>query len=255
VVAGPRVPFLPAELELLGGFARANGRLVVMTNGDAGPEAQLNDLLRPWGVTFGAAVVHDLSSLADDPSSVVSFDYPSKSPAIVRLQQDEIPVVLVSPRPVERVVRVADEGWLSPLVRSSPKSWTEPAAAAPRAGPPAARQKGPFVLGAVVDWSRVVDGGSGDAEIARTRIGVVGTADVAANRFIDVLGNADFVTGLVQWIAHDDDVISAGRAPGGQYKILLTSAHKADVVRRGIVFPALALLVPLPVTLLRLRRG
>jgi hypothetical protein len=49
--------------------------------------------------------------------------------------------------------------------------------------------------------------------------------------------------------------VSAHRDAGGAAKLALTRAQKHDVVQRGIVLPTLAVLIPLPITLLRLKRG
>ncbi len=83
----------------------------------------------------------------------------------------------------------------------------------------------------------------------------MGSSAVASNRLIDNFGNRDFATGLVQWVGRETDVISAGRSFGGVHKIVLTRDRRDHLVRSAIVFPALALLIPMPVTLLRLRRG
>jgi hypothetical protein len=245
VVAGPQVPFTADEFTLLQNYAKANGRLVVMAAG--GVEDQLNDLVRPWGVTFGGGQVRDRSSLADDPASIVSFDYPSDSPITRGMLVKRIPTVFVNANPIARNLQSSEEGWLTPLVQSSKQSWTE------QDGKRA--QDGPFVLGAIVDWSRVQGDRLGDASIARTRIAVLGSADVASNRFVDLFGNADLVTGLLQFVGQENDVIAAGRDPGGVYKLVLTSAQKADVVRRGIVLPSIAVILPVPLALWRLRRG
>ena len=244
VVAGPRVAFLDGELAALTGYARDNGRLVVLADGVTGPREQLNALVGPYGMSFGPDIVRDLSSIADDPGSVVSFDYPSKSPVVVRLDDDNIPVVAPNPRPIGQAGDT--DGYVSPLVRSSPKSWLQPAQGGP--------QKGPFLLAAVSDAARV-EGTGRNSTLARTRIAAVGTADIAANRFFGFYGNRQFLTTLVQWVALENDLISAGRDPGGFYKLVLTGAQKSDLTRRGIVYPALAVLVPLPLTFFRLKRG
>ena len=88
-----------------------------------------------------------------------------------------------------------------------------------------------------------------------SRLAVVGSSALASNRLIDSFGNRDFVTGLVQWVGRENDVISAGRTFGGVHKVVLTKARRDHLVRAGIVFPTVAFLLPMPVALLRLRRG
>jgi hypothetical protein len=243
VIAGPRIPLLPAELALLSDHVRNRGRLVIMADPDDAARAQLNELLRPYGMAFGAGTVRDRSSLADDPASVVAFSYPSESPPIRDLKRDGIPVLLVDPHPLEKATGGEAAESVTPLVASSSHS-----------NIPGNEAGGPFVLAALFDAS-AVSNQPGGAQLVTSRFGVVGSAGIASNRLIDSFGNRDFVTGLVQWVGRENDVISAGRTYGGVHKVVLTKARRDTLVRSGIVFPALAFLVPMPVALLRLRRG
>lgn len=266
VVAGPQVPFLPEELALLEGYSRAGlerltppssgghpeapgGRLVVALDGARGPRDQLNTLLAPWGVAYGPGVVSDLSSLAGDRASVVSATYPSSSPATLALREHGLPVVFVNSAPVVETGE-HQESHVSPLVLSSPKSWLAAAPDGVRVG----GHEGPFALAVLADHSRLGDGGDQPA-VNRTRVGVLGSVEVAANRGVELLGNGDFMAALVQWVARDDDLVAAVRPSTGLYKLVLTEGQRNRLIRQGIVFPSLLVLVPLPVALLRLKRG
>jgi hypothetical protein len=243
VIAGPRIPLVPSELALLQNYVANRGRLLVMADPDDAARAQLNDLLRPYGLAIGTGTVRDRSSLADDPASVVAFSYPSESPPIRDLKRDGIPVLFVDPHPIERAVGDVATESVTPLVASSSQSEVLGSEA-----------EGPFILGALFDASEVANQ-PGGAELVVSRLGVVGSAGIASNRLIDSFGNRDFVTGLVQWIGRENDVISAGRTYGGVHKVVLTRARRDALVRSGIVLPSLAFLVPLPVAAMRLRRG
>ena len=247
IVAGPQYDLLPVEVDLLSRFAQNNGRLMILADAfSQGPRSQLNRMLAPWDVAIGDAVVRDPSGLADDPSSVVSLDYGSgASPPVARLQEQGVPIVLTNALSIESPANAASNTTFTELIRSSSKSWREDQGT---------RRSGPFVLAALADSSRL-EGTAEAPSVARTRIGVVGTVEVATNRMIDILGNQQFVTALVQWIAQDDDVVAAGRPPAGFTKLVLTGAQKNRLIRQGIVLPTLALLVPLPLAALRLRRG
>src|SRR5581483_6317911 len=124
VVAGPRTPFLPAELKQLAGYAESNGRLLVLADGTADePRNQLNTVLEPWGVSFGDGLIGDRSALADDPTSIVSLDYSTgASPPVSRLHQQGIPVVLTNAVPVIGSEAAQERNAFIELVRSSPKS-------------------------------------------------------------------------------------------------------------------------------------
>jgi ABC-type transport system involved in multi-copper enzyme maturation permease subunit len=247
VVAGPQTPFLPGELSLLAEHAEADGRLLVLVDGTAAePRDQLNAVLEPWGVSFGGEVVSDSSALADDPTSIASLDYGTgASPPVSLLHQRGIPVVLTNPVAVVASDAAREQNALVELVRSSEKSWT---------GGGESRRTGPFTLAALADWSRIV-GEDEAVAVARTRIGVVGTAEIVTNGLLELFGNREFAAGVVQWVAQEDDVLAAGRPVTGFARVILTEAQKDRLVRQGIVLPAFAVLLPLPWAALRLRRG
>jgi hypothetical protein len=183
---------------------------------------------------------------------VVSSTYPSSSPATIGLREHDLPVVFVNSAPVIGTDSGPEEdGHVSPLVLSSRRSWLAVSPGGSRVG----AGEGPFTLAALIDHSRVTDAAGAPAAISRTRIGVVGSVDVAANRGVELLGNGDFVLALVQWVARDDDLVAAVHPSTGLYKLVLTEGQRDRLIRQGIVFPGLAVLLPLPVALLRLRRG
>lgn len=248
VITAPRIPLLASELAMLQSYLRGNGRLIIMSDPDDATRGQLNELLRPFALALGQGEVRDRSALADDPTSVVAFSYPSESPPIRDLKRDGIPVLFVAPHPIEKAITT---GIVDPLVPETVVPLISSSSQSSIVGNPA---KGPFVLAALYDASAVSEQ-AGSAKLTVSRLAVVGSSAVASNRLIDNFGNRDFATGLVQWVARETDVISAGRSFGGVRKIVLTRDRRDHLVRSAIVFPALALMIPMPVALLRLRRG
>ena len=154
-------------------------------------------------------------------------------------------LVMTNALPVQGSQDARDRSAFVELVRSSKQSWS---------GEGAARRQGPFTLAALADWSHL-EGSDRTSQVVRTRIAAVGTAEVVTNGLFDLLGNREFATALVQWVAQEDDVVAAGRPPTGFSKVVLTGAQKGRLVRQGIVFPALAVLLPFPWAAWRLRRG
>src|SRR5439155_756469 len=138
----------PGRVQLLGDFAKAQGRLVVLADSSvlaSAPDVigQLNDLIRPWGLALRPSVIRDRSSIINDPASVLVFKYPSQSPVTVDLKAQTIPTLLVGALPVESVgigPEKADSAWLTPLLQTSSQSSL------------ADGSKGPFVAGALTDW-------------------------------------------------------------------------------------------------------
>jgi len=215
---------------------------------------QLNDLVRPWGLGLKPSVIRDRSSILNDPSSVLVFKYPSQSPVTVDLKAKTIPTLLVGALPVESVgvgPEKSDGAWLTPLLQTSSQSSL------------ADGTRGPFVAGALTDWSRVDQSpggpggspGNGSAPVlSRTRIGVVGSADLASNTFLGRFGNSSFASQLVSWVAIENDIITASRDPGGPAKLALTQNDRGRLVRSAIVAPGAVTSVAFALALLRLRR-
>lgn len=247
IVAGPRALFEPAELAALQELARFQGRLVVIADSGApaAVTAQLNELLEPWGVSVRSGQIEDRSSLINDPGSIIAYSYPSESPVTSELRHSHIPILLVAAQQVVSTTldpSAASQAWLVPLVQSSSRSSNDDGS------------RGPFVLAAITDWSRVAQSAAGP-EIARTRIGVVTTAEVAANQFIDRFGNLTFMTTLVSWVGVENDIIAAARDPSGILKLAITEGDRARLIREAIAYPASFGAAGFLFALIRLRRG
>jgi ABC-type transport system involved in multi-copper enzyme maturation permease subunit len=250
IVGGGTVPWLADEVGLLRHFAD-RGRLLVFAEGGQGAPDTANRLLPNVKISVGGDVVRDESSLRNDPASVVAFGYPSESPVTAHLQQERVPVVFVAAHPV----RVADDA--RERDQASATTIVETSTAGSLSATGDTKQR--YALAATADRSSIAGGTGPDdranATINRSRVGVVGSADVAGNRYLDILGNADFVTGLIQWVAEDVPIIAAGRDPGGVRQLHLTAGQQRAVVRKAVILPSLASIVPLPLVLVRRKRG
>jgi ABC-2 type transport system permease protein len=243
VISAPRLPLLPEELDLLREFTNARGRLVALMPSGSSARPQFNDILRPFGLTFGGTAVSDRSALAGDPRSVVAFSYPSEHPVTRTNKRDGVPVLIVEPSPIERANALPEQAGLVALVSSSSHSHLPDGT------------KGPFTLAAVADWSAVTSAPAGGPAVDRRVVAAVGSVEPATNRLFDAFGNRDLMSGLIQWIARDDDLIASGRSFGGVNQVLLTSADRRYLIRSGVVLPTIAAAIPLPVAMRRLRRG
>jgi hypothetical protein len=242
VLAGPRVPLLPDEERLLATALQNQGRALVLGVESPAARGQLNGLLHPFGLAVSDRTVEDRSSLADDPGSIVAFDFPSEVPVTRNLKRYRIPVLLTGTAAVSARSRAIDAGEAIVMLRSSEGS---------RDG---SGQPGPFPLAVMGDVSRLAQTPSGPA-VARARIAVVGTADVAGNDYLGVMGNEEFTTALVEWIARPEDIVAAAHAPGGVDKVVFTEGRRDRIVRSSVILPTLAPLPLLLVTLRRRRRG
>lgn len=243
LVLGAERDFLPEEVDLLRRYAGDQGRIVFMAGDDRRGIDQMNSLAEPWGLRLATRFARDRSSLADDPGSIVSYQYPSQSPVTTDLKFRNIPVLFTGSRTVEIREGLPAEAWISPLVRTSQHSYGDD------------RANGPFTLAAIADWGRIGEDKHGEEGVLRRRVAVVGTVEPAVNRFFHKLGNSDFMVSLVQWVGLEDDILNASRAQGGTLKIVLTQQKKSDLIRYGIVVPGLLPMLGFAVCAVRLRRG
>lgn len=249
LIVGPRSGFLGNELRLLAGYLKDEGKLIVAADGIEGdvPTRQLNALIAPWGLQFGNTLVHDYSSLAGDPRSIVVFDFPSLSPVVQGLDQDNIPVVLPNAVPIGRAQSVGGaEQHITDLLQSSPASAI--------GGTGSSQETGPFLLSAISESSWII-GTSQNAKAGASRVAVLGGADIATNRYKNTFGGQEYMVALTQWVAADSPIIAAYREPGEAQKLTITDDQRQALINRGIVTPT-ALLTTLVFGLLwRLRRG
>lgn len=247
VLGGPRALLDSSELAALQELAKYQGRLLVISDPSAPVDVtdQLNQLISPWGIVIAKNSVTDRSSLINDSGSIIAFRYPSQSPVTSGLSAQHIPLLMVNSGRLESVIldeSAAEQAWLVPLVESSSRSRDNDG------------RKGPFVLAALTDWSRVTSTTVG-VQIARTRIGVVASSEMVANQFGDRFGNMTFAQSLVAWVGAENDIIAAARDPQGVVKLAITQDDRGRLIREAVVFPALIGFAVFGVMLVRLRRG
>lgn len=212
-VAGPRVALTPAELDALGRYERAAGKLLVLATPLS--EANLNPLLEPYGMTFLGGVVADPDRSASvDPTDVVAEEFPTANPVM-----DGIPRLQL---PVTGAIAVDDPNrpglTLSRLAVSSGASFVEstPDAGIER-GP--GDLPGPAVLAAAADDSRIAPGAErrlpgSRPGIVRTRIVVTGSAEWPSNQLLDRLGNRKLLVNALAWLTQESELLTvATRLP------------------------------------------
>lgn len=252
LLMGPRTNMAPNEIKTLREFAEQKGRLVVAADAVRGDVSQLNQIIEPWGLKFLEGSVRDPQSLADDPAAVVSSRYPTANSVVDIIHHDDSPVVFANTLAIEKLVADnQDEGpQVSVLVESSPQSYLVDSKTNKRL----TKDTQPYAVAAITNAGEVQGLGT-DAKLASTRIGVIGSADMASNRYQKTAANQDFFIRLVQKVAQDDDIISAYREIGQNATFTITGEQRRTLIRQTVVLPGLAALVFVPFVLWRLKRG
>lgn len=251
VVMGPRTTMPEAEVATLQSYAQAKGRLIVAADSERGDIAQLNSLLVPWGLQFLPDPIRDPQSLADDPAAVVSSRYASASEIVDVLNNDDTPVVFSNTLAIDRAGAAAeDEGpQIAALVQTSPQSYR-----VDQQDQRIADTEAVYTVAGFTRASEVAGEGTG-ATLTSTRVGVLGSADVATNRYQKSFGNQEFLIRMLQYIAQDDIIISAYREVGESSQFNVTGKQRTTLIRQTVVLPSLAALVFVPFVLWRLKRG
>jgi ABC-type uncharacterized transport system involved in gliding motility auxiliary subunit len=199
VVAGPQVPFAPAEEESLRVFLDGGGRLLALL--DPAWPVTIDSTLTRYGARFVPRFLADPSGR--EPQVLLPGEY-SAHPAVAALRRRNVPVVfrgvgeIVQSRPSVSGARHAA------LIRSS-----EHAVIADDPGSePSAR-----ILAAAAEWP---------ASPRPGRLIVVGDVDFATQELFGVLGDADFLLGCVQWLADEEASIQLRPRERTSRPVLLT---------------------------------
>ena len=192
VVAGPKVPLLPAEVEAIRAYLVAGGNALFLL--DPFVATGLEPVIREYGIVVDDDIVIDEAShfWADVSSPAVS-DYNRHQ--ITR----DLPLTFfpgarsVSPTP-QRVPGTS----VVPLLNSSKNSWGQ--TSPDRVGFVKGRDvPGPNTLMAVALRRPVAAGDAPAPEGPRSRIAVVGDSDFATNSFFHIMGNGALFLNAVNY--------------------------------------------------------
>jgi ABC-type uncharacterized transport system involved in gliding motility auxiliary subunit len=199
VLAGPRKALDPREVELLRGFAREGGRLLLML--EPGAEPGLDALLADWRIVPGDDLVIDQVVTPFEGTSLGAAPLVSDFPdhAATRGFRENVVVSIA------RTVSPSDHGGLPGvtarvLARTSPSSWAETAwreaLREGRVGLDDADRPGPVPIAVAAE----ADGGKG-------RVVAIGDADFAMNARLGSYFNREFLVNLAQWLTGAEDLI------------------------------------------------
>ena len=251
VLMGPRTTLLPAEVTLLQDYAKQKGRLIIAADSVRGDIPQINQLIQPWGMQVSPHAIQDPQSLADDPAAIVSSRYPTASPIVDVLDHDDTPVIFANTLSIGDSAAANAEGapQITHLVSSSPKSYQ-----VDDAGKKIKKSDAEYTLAALANATELTGTGT-QAVLASTRIGVLGSAAVASNEYQKAFGDQEFFIRMLQYVAQDDEIVSAYRDVGANSQFNITGPQRRTLIKKCVVFPGLAALVFIPFVLWRLKRG
>jgi ABC-type uncharacterized transport system involved in gliding motility auxiliary subunit len=244
IVAGPRGPVAPTELEKLDMYLRGGGRMLVML--DALEEAHLGPYLARYGIVVGSETVVDPDNRMFG-GEFVSIRVPTDATDHPIARGLGAPPVFSLARPIEPAgpETLAPGTLVLPVLRTGPGSWATSDADVLTRGVPrfddARDRRGPITVGVEVRLPHGDGGGEG-------RLVVIGNAQFASNFFLEREGNADLLLNTVNWLAGEESLIAPRqphKAPGTEQLLVLGEQGTRIFWVAVVVEPALFLLAGL----------
>jgi len=200
IVAGPRRPVITEEQERIHTYVEKGGHLLLLIDPDT--QADLNPLLKQWGLGVGPGVLVDLQDrLAQgDLTSLLVRTFTEHE-----ITQDLSAAVLF---PLARHITFdeqAGSAWdYVPLARTSPNSWAETDLKGRVVNLDEKEDiKGPLPMAAALAPKVAPEEGK-----PRPAIVVIGNSTFATNAFVNFPGNSDFFLHTTGWLAEERSMMA-----------------------------------------------
>jgi ABC-type uncharacterized transport system involved in gliding motility auxiliary subunit len=233
IVPGPKNDLFQPELDALDAYIeKRGGKVLVMVN------PFQNEGLRKHLVKYGFVLGQDLVVEENPVGRLFGI-----GPEVPIVQQYEphpitrdlagISTLFPLTRSIGGTTPPPKGMSFGPLARTSPQSWGETNREELQRGvakPDPQDPKGPLTVAAV-------------ATKDKARLVVYGTANLAANQFLNLQGNRDFFLNTVSWLAEEEDQISIRPKDAKQTPVFMNSNQaQAVFLLPVVVLPALVLL-------------
>jgi hypothetical protein len=221
--ADPEIPFSQRELFLLERYLESGGKMLLLFEPLSPPQvaAGLVDPLSRWLVRYGARLP-DGEIVVDPPASyrhpVVFQTNHFGDHEIVRDLAGSF-MEFYFARPIEPVADNAHGFTPTPLVRTSPDGWTEtdigPDAIAEPAFDEDEDHRGPVCLALALEAPPATE-----RTALRSRVVVVGDADIGTNEGLTARTNRTFLMNSVNWLVERETMISVPSTPFDERRLL-----------------------------------
>ncbi len=214
VVANPRNPLLPGEIQIITHYINNGGNLLWLAEPGKPLPASIAQALNTQ-IQGGTVVDANTQTYGiENPSFALVTEYPASN--IVTKGLNSITVFPIA-SVVDRLDPEAITDWQHfDLLRTLPRSWSEND---PIEGEisynPDSERLGPFAIG--MTQTRPHPTGEGEQRIA-----VIGDADFLSNSYLGNGGNLDLGLALINWLSHDDHLIEIPAKTAPDRKLALT---------------------------------
>jgi len=230
VLAGPRVPFLQGETDMLLQYLQRGGNLLWLRDPEEVhvPSAlpQFLDIDIPGGTIIDVA--GQLIGIDDPTITMVTNSLYGQHPALANFS-----FTTLFPKATALTANTDSVWQITSLVNSGDHTWQKPALTDNNTELDEATDlRGPFSIGLSLERELPV----GTAENTRSvqqRVIVIGDGDFLSNTFIGNSGNLDLGLRLLNWLSEDEDLIAIPARTAMDTQLNLTPAVAGTV---GIFF-------------------
>ena len=229
VLASPRIPLLPGEIELLRGHIEDGGNLLWLADpGQAGDGLE---------VLFDALAIASLPGVVVDPNSRLMGLERIDFALIGEYPQHPVTRGLASLSlfPEARALEYhGDDEWRSQaFLQTDGRSWNEigELRGEIRRGDDDDETAGPLTVGLTL--ARIPP--DADGEASEQRVAVIGDADFLSNRYLGNGSNLEIGLNLFNWLSHDDSLIAISPRPAPDTRLDLTPTQQL-LIALGFLF-------------------
>ncbi len=246
VVAGPQKDPLPPVVELLRGYVKGGGKLLVMIE----PELKesfpnLQALLKEWNLETAKDVVLDVSLQSQLSGTGPLTPLAAKYPYHEITRDFRYATAFHTARSVKAGSATPAGVRAQNLVETSEQSWAETdlSLKEPVQFDEGKDQKGPVSLGAVATLEVAGPSpapspapGAPPEKKAEGRVVAYGDSDWASNAFLGFPGNQDLFVNSVAWLAQDVDLISIRAKEPDDQRMFLTREQQQNAAIISLLF-------------------
>lgn len=246
VVAGPKIDFLPPEVDALKQYLGKAGKLLLALDPpakvDSPPLTNLVALAHDWGMEVGNDIVIDLSGmgrlLGTSEAVPVVLDYASHAIAQRFGFMTGFPLV----RSVTPVPDGVSGHTAQPFARTSEQAFAvtdlKTLLAGQKKGVDESKgdKKGPITIASAVSAPATPSPAAPaapppDAEAPKpeTRVVAIGDSDFAANNGLGIQGNRDFFMNIVGWLSQQENLISIRPKEPDDRRLTMTATQQANL--------------------------
>ena len=235
VLASPKVPLLPGEIELLVKYIDQGGNLLWLADPEQASDG-LELLTDRLGIEFLPGIVVDPNSQLmglDRADFALVSEYP-RHPVTQNLGS-----LSLFPQAQAITYHGGDDWHQQVLLSSDSRSWNETGSLKGDLlrGDDDDEIQGPLKLALTLSRDR-----EDDAETGEQRVAIVGDADFLANRYLGNGSNLGIGVNLINWLSLDDGLISISPRPAPDTRLELDKIEQLTIAIFFLIFLPLALL-------------